>query len=341
MSGFQGNGLSLSDQIRILDTCGVNSAVPRAPHAGHFVQLSQSGAAVSWGAAHMSSAGGQYRLCWWSGYGTVNGTVAIGEADTPSTDFIVDIGKLDVIGPTPLEQDRTCVSGQTCILTSVAGYELANEDRWLVLDTCGTPSVPYGIFVDPTSNQTLTYMTGPYFNIVWQTPITAAGGYYSLCWCSGAVACSTTDDFRVSFGTLTLAGPSPLPQHHTCTSGRVCLPPDLTVVPHDLDVGEVAVLSSCSLQSWAPTGFPNRGLLLTNTSDRVTAGGGLYTLCWNPTREATNTSGASVGDFLTKWIPQPWLPRSFMLCVFLFRPRFVRHCKRKVLVLYVMIPLAD
>ena len=177
LSGFQGNGLSLSDQIRILDTCGVNSAVPRAPHAGHFVQLSQSGAAVSWGAAHMSSAGGQYRLCWWSGYGTVNGTVAIGEADTPSTDFIVDIGKLDVIGPTPLEQDRTCVSGQTCILTSVAGYELANEDRWLVLDTCGTPSVPHRIGTDLVPSG---------LSWLWQTALSVSGGQYRLCWCRGS-----------------------------------------------------------------------------------------------------------------------------------------------------------
>ena len=163
-----------------MDTCGVDAAVPRAPRAGHFVEVSQSGSAVSWGPAANTAAGGQYRLCWWSGTREVgNATTVVSEADTPNTDFVVDVGKLDVIGPWPLEQDRTCVSGQTCVLTSMSGHELAIEDRWLILDTCGVPPLPHGIGPD------LDVSSG--MNWIWRSTLSASGGEYRLCWCHGSL----------------------------------------------------------------------------------------------------------------------------------------------------------
>lgn len=177
LSGFQGRGLSLSDEIRVMDTCGVESAVPRAPQAGHFSQVSESGASVNWGRVAITAAGGQYRLCWRSGTIELNGPLAISTADTPSIEFAVDIGKLDILGPAPLEQERTCVSGQTCMLTGINGYELSNADRWRVLDTCGVPSAPYGIGTD------LVVASG--MNWVWESTLSTSGGEYRLCWCHG------------------------------------------------------------------------------------------------------------------------------------------------------------
>ena len=194
----------------------------------------------------------------------------------------------------------------------------------MLLDTCGTGKLPdrfpyslyspnasshssyssYSLYSSNASSNAswnpnsdilrdiLRYMTGPYFSIIWPT-VTAAGGRYRLCWCSSSSTCSRAEHFRLDFGTLTLAGPSPLRQLYTCTSGHVCNPP-VSMVPQDL-VGEVAVLNSCSFQSsLAPPGFPSDGLLL--PSSVISASGGYYALCWNGARDANGTTGTT-NDF--------------------------------------------
>ena len=314
--GLSGESISDTSHVMVLDSCGTADLVPRLVLEGLAEGVEDEGSTMLWGRTPMTSAGGRYRLCWCgeerSNSSIVSNGVSAHRCNDP-LDFTQDIGTLTIIGAAPLTQDFTCTVGRLCSMRSISGEGLAAGDSIMLLNTCGVGNLPerfpFDIESNSTSNQTLTtlrYMTGPYFNIIWQTAVAAAGGYYSLCWCSGAVACSTAEHFRLSFGTLTLAGPSPLLQHHTCTSGRSCHPPALSVVPRDLDVGEVAVLSTCSFQSsWAPNGFPNRGLLLTNTSDRVTAGGGFYTLCWNPTRDAINrTVDADIGEFQTEPVPE-------------------------------------
>ena len=168
LSGFTGD-LNFLDELRIMDTCGVESVVPRVQNWNS--QVSNSGAAVFW--AEITAAGGQYRLCWRSG--TISSTSGTSDPD-PSIDFAVDIGKLNIIGPTPLEQERTCVSGQTCILTGINGY-LSETSKWRVLATCGVPSLPFGIGTD------LIVEGGN--NWLWESTISALGGEYRLCWCHG------------------------------------------------------------------------------------------------------------------------------------------------------------
>lgn len=53
--------------------------------------------------------------------------------------FDVDIGSLDVLGPTAVHQDRTCVSGFTCLVDDISGL-LVGEDRLLALSTCAPGS---------------------------------------------------------------------------------------------------------------------------------------------------------------------------------------------------------
>ena len=177
LRSIRGTGLKLSDQVRVMDTCGFDSAVPRAPLAGHFSEVSQSGAAVTWGAEHLTAAGGQYRLCWRSGMIFNNGTSNISEADRPSSDFVVDLGKLDILGPAPLQQDRTCVSGQICILRGATGHELSSADRWRVLDTCGLPIATY------LGHGTDLVVASGAIGMNWVSLPSMAAGEYRLCWC--------------------------------------------------------------------------------------------------------------------------------------------------------------
>ena len=51
-------------------------------------------------------------------------------------DFQVDLGEFTLIGPAPLSQDRTCVSGQTCWFGGLTGQDLSVLDAFAVIDTC-------------------------------------------------------------------------------------------------------------------------------------------------------------------------------------------------------------
>ena len=76
--------------------------------------------------------GGQYRLCWCAGLFPCSAPEA----------FVVDMGELRVIGPSPLDQDRTCVAGQTCMLDGLLGMHPHEGDQILVLDTCAPYQEP-------------------------------------------------------------------------------------------------------------------------------------------------------------------------------------------------------
>ena len=52
--------------------------------------------------------------------------------------FKVDVGTLTVIGPSPINHARTCVSGQSCSFAGITGMHLSSNDRIMLLDTCGT-----------------------------------------------------------------------------------------------------------------------------------------------------------------------------------------------------------
>lgn len=79
----------------------------------------------------MTAAGGEYMLCWCSAHA----------ACESSLDFVLSMGALYLVGPTPLEQHRTCVSGRTCAIHGIEGDGLREADRFFVLETCGVTGV--------------------------------------------------------------------------------------------------------------------------------------------------------------------------------------------------------
>jgi hypothetical protein len=153
-----------SDAIIIMDTCGearleparvANGTVsenywdqPLLPNAAFAVSTSRSGATFAWD-VRLTGAGGVYRLCWCASPAeTLPHTQAAksrrnGYVCSIQADFIVDVGALHVVGPSPvIKQDRTCVAGRTCSIDGLRGYELSTTDALLVLETCGVNTAP-------------------------------------------------------------------------------------------------------------------------------------------------------------------------------------------------------
>ena len=154
--------------------------VDKFPYSGSSFSVLETGALANWGGVPLSAAGGNYRLCWCAG------------APAPCTRS-VDMGSLDIVGVSPLFQDRTCVSGQTCEIQGILGHMLlADGDAIVVLDTCGTASEVASLTPQPfvPGNQSLDRenftgnLTEPlYWGGSWWSPaISASGGTYRLCW---------------------------------------------------------------------------------------------------------------------------------------------------------------
>ena len=188
------------------------------------------GLQVSWGTtSHLSSAGGEYRLCWCAGVPITTNATAPGQARfrcSVAENFRVDLGELTLIGPAPLWQYRTCVSGQTCKLDGILGQDLEMGDHVATLDTCGTQQI-----LLPRSANTgfVTEMLSTGAVVSWgSVQTTSQGGEYRLCWCSASshaefkFACSTAEHFRTDTGEFTLIGVAPLNQDRTCASGQTC-----------------------------------------------------------------------------------------------------------------------
>ena len=77
----------------------------------------------------VTAAAGQYRLCWCGGQ----------TGCTDAEQFKFDAGSFTLLGPGPLEQHRTCVSGQPCAIEGLTGIGLEdlNAGTFSVLETCG------------------------------------------------------------------------------------------------------------------------------------------------------------------------------------------------------------
>lgn len=184
----------------MLSTCGAADSQPTIFDAS-TAAASGSGPmptpalALHSGAAPLTLLGGGYRLCW------------CGAAPcATSREYRTDVGAFVVLGPSPLFQDRTCVSGQTCAVDGLLGRHLTDADRVLVAETCGSRAAPSGF-----AAQRLASASGA--ALAWgAAPVTAQGGVYRLCWCGGGGACSSAEAFRVDFGGLTIVGPAPLSQ---------------------------------------------------------------------------------------------------------------------------------
>ena len=248
MSGFNipkvyGTDVSKSDFHRILDTCGTARQIPRAPHDGLIAMDNDERPGSQYlRRTPITAAGGRYRLCWCPKEMTCS------EAEHFRTDF----GVLTLRGPAPLTQDRTCTSGQTCRIGDLTGELLQDEDRFLVLDTCGdrTATIRGGFANGAVSTSGAV--------VEWGAALTT-GGQYRLCWCAGIAAnstaygtglgCSTAERFKVDLGELTLRGPSSRFHSFTCVSGQTCLLDG--IVGQDLGPGDqVMALDTCSSSGW-------------------------------------------------------------------------------------------
>ena len=263
--------------LMALDTCGLASVIPRFSQAGTFSRAVEHAGVTFLAQVAQTTAGGVYRLCWCS---------TGGHCDLASA-YQVDIGSLAVLGPTPLGQERTCITGQTCKLYGIAGLGMPATDRFAVLDTCGEASLVDRL---PGSG-ILTAQSTPAGDITLsfgQNVITSAAGNYRLCWCSpsGTNLCSSVESFRTDFGSLTLLGPRPLYQDRTCVAGQTCFMSG--ILGSALDSADAfAVQDTCGLAGTA-VGFPAYGSLVLAGSGAgidwglapFTAAGGIYRLCW-------------------------------------------------------------
>lgn len=118
---------------------------------------------MEWLGSSMIAAGAEYRLCW----------CAAGPFPCSVwEDFSVDLGALTLLGPSPLSQHRTCVSGRTCDLSRLRGTGVGAADAIFVLETCGAAAAVPGVPIP----------IGP------AAALSAQGGEYRLCWCSEGLA---------------------------------------------------------------------------------------------------------------------------------------------------------
>ena len=196
------------------------------------------------------------------------------------------MGELLLVGPSPLEQHRTCISGHSCEFDGFLGKHISSENQILLADTCGIASLPTALQIaSVTAPEGISGIVG------WELPLYVAGGTYRLCWCSGEAGtkpCYAAEDFRTDVGSLTMIGVSPLQQDKTCVSGLPCEIDGLTGT-HVSDSDEFLVLETCGLSGAVVEGFPglasfdgagSSGGRVTWGALPITAAGGRYALCW-------------------------------------------------------------
>ena len=216
----------------MLETCGVKEAlIPRLPQAGLLAAAGEAGTSITWGSLRFTAHGGTYQMCWCAG------VYPCSEYE----EFRFQVSPLWLIGPSPLRQDRTCVSGHTCYIDGILGEGLTNEDKLLVLDTCGQAKI--SVYTPLRGKVVGISSSGTTFS--WATTVvTAPGGQYRMCWCPGGFTCSFADHFYVDMGELTMIGVSPLDQGRTCISGQTCSIDGIT--GHNLSsTDRLMVLDTC------------------------------------------------------------------------------------------------
>ena len=301
LEGFGGKWLS-SDRLFVMETCGqdwVDGTPASAPVQG-------SGAIVRVANRPLKAMGGQYRLCWCSvtlsnsSMLDTNLTLDSAFGCNPATPhaFLTDVGSLTVLGPSPLSQQWTCVSGHTCKIDNISGIGLSDSDSIIVLQTCGNAAV---VSRFPFSGQANTYWTRG-SQAAWTIAVSAAGGSYRLCWYSGldsganASATTVSLEHAVDLGTLFMRGPTPLNQEVTCISGQSCNVEGLTGVAWTMSQDKVAILNTCGTSSavprWGGSGISDivassdhntSGTSVTSffwADGTISAAGGSYRLCW-------------------------------------------------------------
>ena len=180
-----------------------------------------------------------------------------------------DVGALILIGPSPLHQDFTCVSGQPCGLHLLGGLLLSSSDMVMIHDTCGGTSFASpllasvgwdGLFFK-SLGATSTRNDVP-ANATNVPILEVAGGQYRLCWCSSLAAgssppCVSAAEYVVNFGKLDVIGPFPLQQERTCVGGQTCEFP--IQVWHGSGQDSLLLLDTCGVDSSIPKVQTTRG----------------------------------------------------------------------------------
>eukprot|EP00913_Durusdinium_trenchii_P002288 g2112.t1 len=147
-----------------------------------------------------------------------------------------------ILGEPAAGTSRTCVSGELCVITGIAGTGLANGDFLAVLPLCGVgPALTgmpggFGESLPATSGGT---------HFIWPGVILVDGGEYRLCW-SGLTGQGLLDGDRIML--LKVCGVGP-------------------IVP-GFPNADIAIASG----GGSSYSF--------GASDFITAGGGEYAMCW-------------------------------------------------------------
>ena len=296
IKGLLGHGLMDTDTYMIMDTCGLADAlVARVGDTALTVNVLTSGAnaTVSVGSflssSSLSAAGGIYRLCWCSGLATCS----IAES------FRTDAGGLLLVGPAPLQQDRTCVAGRTCVVDGVRGQNLADGDQLWILDTCGTAAKGQSgfLFADSVDSWLASPAKASGTAFSWAALSSSLpGGQYRLCWCSSMQACSDSHEYSVDIGSLTLQGPvyaANSVQKRTCVAGMSCSIDGLQGQLH----GQAMILDTCGSAQAFPPNTPSATSDYSGQMqwDVLTIQGGTYHLCWCTfSMEVVNESNRSL-----------------------------------------------
>ena len=66
------------------------------------------------------------------------------------------MGKLTLVGVSPLSQHRTCVTGHSCLIDEIKGNFLSSSDKMLLLETCGTSSLAPRVIASSLFTSTAT-----------------------------------------------------------------------------------------------------------------------------------------------------------------------------------------
>ncbi|CAE7364548.1 agaA33 [Symbiodinium sp. CCMP2592] len=295
---IRGQSLSASDRLQILATCG--GTVPlRFPMNGLILHLnaSQPPSGMGLGSEIVSAPGGLYRLCWCSGL-TPSGCLR-------GTDFQTDLGAMAILGSVPSSKTERSSAAEYGLW--ILCWGLSESDCYMILDTCGQAVTTVGI-------GKASFSSHP--RISWADSLTAAGGEYRLCWCSGLPSPSTDDfntsktssmtgnvsvcsvswDFGIDAGKLLLLGPAPLFHRSTCAAGQTCA---INVAGTGLSSADLLLVQDTCGQLFASTPFasPSSLRLSSYNSSNINAS------FLDATRSATAYLGRSVtaGEYRQCW----------------------------------------
>ena len=267
IDSITGFGLDNDARMMIMDTCGGEVYLRGLPENGRFQVITASGSTGSWGPVSLSSAGGQYRLCWCGPLQSPiswNASSGFASSACEVSDFTLDMGAFHILGPVPHSQSWTCISGRRCEMDGIRGFGIGSNDSFLVLETCGHNAVVTGF---PDSGM-VSEISANGAEIWWNGEISAFGGIYRLCWCPHASTCSTGDAFHVDFGELLLLGPAQ--SDHTCISAQSCR-------LNGLSFGNYMILETCGLSG--PLGQAAESQE-GQVSWETLSPPGIYQLCW-------------------------------------------------------------